>query len=90
MTDPNPLFAADGCIVIACYGNAKPADKHLASKNPSRTAASGSEYAVNARDWARRESWADSSRRRGNECAITRTSRSALHKRVGARLRWSG
>jgi hypothetical protein len=28
--DPCPLFA-DGCIVIACYGGAKPDDVHLAS-----------------------------------------------------------
>jgi hypothetical protein len=27
--DPSPLFA-DGCTVIACYRNAKPADTHLA------------------------------------------------------------
>jgi hypothetical protein len=27
--DPNPF--ADGCTVITCYGNAKPADRHLAS-----------------------------------------------------------
>jgi hypothetical protein len=28
--DPNPLFG-DGCIVIACYGGAKPEDTHFAS-----------------------------------------------------------
>jgi hypothetical protein len=28
--DPSPLFA-DGCTVIACYGNARPEDVHLAS-----------------------------------------------------------
>ena len=28
--DPSPLFA-DGCTVIACYGDAKPTDTHLAS-----------------------------------------------------------
>jgi hypothetical protein len=30
MTDRDNPFA-DGCTVIRCYGNAKPADKHLAS-----------------------------------------------------------
>jgi hypothetical protein len=30
MTDPDPNPFAN-CDVIACYGNAKPADKHLAA-----------------------------------------------------------
>jgi hypothetical protein len=31
MTDPDPNPFTDGCTIIACYGNAKPGDVHLAS-----------------------------------------------------------